>query len=327
MRNNFFRKLLLLILCVSLIYIAIFVVNIGNTYFESDGFAGFSEIGYLDKPSPANPHYVALHTSYVSPGTEKYAEMFLRKAADLLQREGLQEVVLLPSQADLQPADRIEGVFVFHFESEFSGWQNSRQGHVAVYSDFVSFKPTTINSLSAGAYIDGTGHGWINDAYFRELMIDEAVECWVQKVGRTLNLTEGVRSSVPTEPRWLEEASEVPDHISALLHEDSDDLAYVSLGQDFILSYVAELDGLEEFLAEKIQEIDSLKVMVPWVDSTAGRRMIQLASEDGSRQVQVFHGLTEKTPYVQGEMSPRTPRGDGHQRLVTIVLTSKQKNN
>lgn len=310
--------LLTLILLVVLLASALF--NGGRVEVNNEGFVS-SVCTTDDKPELWSQLGLQMH---YNPEDEIAAVQFLEKVALGLQAKGINEVVILPEYIDISgPAEDLEGVFIFYFKLENSGWQLSRQGKVEVAADFFPLKQEGLIMMNAGTTASATGRGWYSKAHFTHKLIDSAAEYWVQEVLRGLKLPDN-QLTENNEIRYLaSNLEEIPASISDLMPDNSEPVAFFIHHNNYLLSYLTEHDDLENFLTRELTGWQNMQIIMPWVDAVGGRRMTELHAADNSQTVKVTYANIANIPYTSShEPSPRIQELQGDY-LVTIAFSSQ----
>jgi len=294
---------------------ALSFLNIGQTEIHSNGFVSSARTGDAE---PVLWSSLGLQLHY-APENETAAKLFLEKIGDLLNAKGISDVVILPDYVDLDDSgEDLEGVFIFHFNLDLSGWQLSRQGTVEASAEFVPLNQGTIVMMNTGTDTFANGSGWFNRAHFTEDLLDSAAKYWVEEALRSFNLLG--HQSISGNARYIESNLEqLPPNILALIPENSEPVAYTAQGENYVLSYLTDRNDLEDFLIQELTGQQEMQVLLPWVDAAGNRRMIELSTAEGSQAIKIHYTDVTNLPYT-GSFEPHT-RDENRtgKHLVTII--------
>ena len=313
--------LMLSLIFLAVLLIAIAFFNAGRTEFGNEGYV--SSVHITDA-EPALWSQLGLQLHY-APEDEKTAKQFLENVALNLQARGINKVVILPEYIDLNAsAEVLDGVFIFHFNLEKSGWQLSRQGKVEVSAEYIPLKQGVLTMINAGTTTTATGRGWFSQTHFTQEILASAADYWVQEVLRNFNQPDRQLTDNNKVHYVTSNLEQIPASISGLMPENAEPVAFFMQQDNYLLSYRTEDDDLEIFLNRELTGLHNMQTVLPWVDAVGGRRMTELNAEDGSQAFKISYVDTTNIPYTGGiEPSPRNqdPRGEC---LVTIVYTKNR---
>lgn len=313
-KRNILIAIAVLLTC--LIILVFTTLNIGSTVTNSDGYVSTVRTNNIE---PDNWSHLGLQLHYAS-GNEEIAKKFLENIAQLLQSKGISNVVILPPLIDLQEIDAdLEGVFIFHFDFKSSGWQLTRQGKLLTAAEFVSFKKGSLVTMNIGATTSAAGRGWFNRAHFNSELIGASAEYWVQEALRGFNLVDNQGASESNINYLESNIDDIPPVLSGLIIGDGNLQAYIKQSGNYVLSYLTANRDLESMLESELTDQHNMKVVMPWVDATGGRRLIELISEDGSHEVRIYYSDTAKIPYTGGFTSSISSDSAQEEFLVTII--------
>lgn len=310
------------ILLICLIVLAFTALNIGRTVTNSDGYVSTVRINDVE---PDNWSRLGLQLHYAV-DDEIFAEQFLESTAQLLQDKGIGSVAILPPLIDLQATgEDLDGVLIFHFDFKSSGWQFSRQGKVFVAAEFVPLKKGSLVTMNIGSTTSAAGRGWINRTHFNRELIGASAEYWVQETLRGFDLVEN-QSATERDISCLESnIDDIPPALSGLIAGEGNLQAYVRHGDNYVLSYLTATRDLESMLESELTDRHNMKVVVPWVDATGSRRLIELISEDGSQEIRIYYSDTTKIPYTGGFDNPISSDNMQEEFLVTIISLNREQ--
>lgn len=305
-------------LILTVLLLALAFINAGSIEFGNESYVSSVHITDAD---PVLWSRLGLQLHY-APEDEKIAKQFLEKVAVNLQARGIGEVVILPEYIDLNtPSEELEGVFIFHFNFEKSGWQLSRQGKVEVSAEYISLKQEVLSEMNAGTTTTAAGRGWYNQAHFTQEILNSAADYWVQEVLRSFNLPDR-QLLENNEVNYLESnLDQIPASISDLMPDNAEPAAFFMQKNNYLLSYRTGFVGLENFLNDELTDRQSMQTVLPWVDAVGGRRMTELHAEDGLQVFKIYYVDTANIPYTGGfEPSPEVQK-HREEFLVTIICT------
>lgn len=284
------------ILLICLMVLAFTALNIGRTEVNSESFVSTVR---LNDAGFDNWSSLGLQLHYASEN-EEIAKKFLENIAQLLQSKGISNVVILPALIDLQATDEdLEGVFIFHFDFKSSGWQFSRQGKVLTAAEFIPLDNSPLVMLNAGVTISGSSRGWFNRNHFNSELLETAAEYWVDEALKSFKLADHQTDAKSADISHLESnISGIPLTLSGLIPSDGNLLTFFEQGNKYVLSYLTTNEDLESILVRELTGLHNMRVVMPWIDATGGRRLIELISEDGSQEVRIYYSATTDLPYT-----------------------------
>ncbi|MGM0653128.1 MAG: hypothetical protein ACQES4_10175 [Bacillota bacterium] len=310
--------LILILLIILLIALAFF--NAGSTEVNNEGYVSSA---HITDAEPELWSQLGLQLHY-APEDEKAAVQFLENVAVELQAKGISKVFILPEYIDIsEAAENLEGVFIFHFNLESSGWQLSRQGKVRVSAEYFPLKQEVLTQMNAGTTVSATGRGWFNQANFTKELLDSAAEYWVQEVLRSFKLPNNQLTENNEIRNLASSLEQIPAFTSNLMPDNAEPVAFFMHHDNYLLSYLTGHDELENFLNRELTGRQNMEIVLPWVDAVGGRRMTELQAADGSQTVTVNYADTASIPYTSGyEPFPRSQEILG-EYLVTIAFTKQ----
>jgi hypothetical protein len=313
-------NILLILIFLILLLLALAFFNAGRTEVNNEGYVSSARI------TDANPELwsqLGLQLHY-APEDEKTAEQFLENIALGLQAKGISKVVILPEYIDLSAsAEDLEGIFIFHFNLESSGWQFSRQGKVEVSAEYFPLNQEGLIMMNAGTTATATGRGWISKAHFTQELLDSAAEYWVQEVLRSFNLPNNQlieNNEIRYETSNLEQ---IPTSFFDLMPDHAEPVAFFMQQNNYLLSYLTGYDDLENFLNRELTERQNLQIITPWVDAVGGRRMTELHAADDSQTVTITYTDTANIPYPGGYKPSLQGQEFRGEYLVTIAFSGQ----
>jgi hypothetical protein len=316
------KTTILLILILLVLFLALVLFNGGHIEVNNEGYVSSVRIND-DEPELWSQLGLQLH---YAPEDEKAAVQFLENVALGLQSKGLSKVFILPQSIDIsESAEDLEGVFIFHFNLDNSGWRLSRQGKVKVAAEFFSLKQEGLTMVNAGTTASATSRGWFSKAHFTHKLLESAAEYWVQEVLRGLQLPD-YQLTENNEIRYLaSNLEEIPASISDFMPDNSEPVAFFIHQNSYLLSYLTAHNDLENFLTRELTGWQNMQTITPWVDAVGGRRMTELHAADNLQTVTVTYADTTIIPYTGGyEPSPRDQDFQG-EYLVTIINEVSRK--
>ena len=320
------KKLAVVVLVLLIVGTGYFVMNylnLGSSRINSDAHLS---IATVNEKGNENWQKVGLQLAY-STGEGEFAREFMEKAAALLQEKGVGEVVLLPTYFDLEMSNKdLEGVFLFNFDLEDTGWQLSRSGLVKVTAEFIPLKESSLFSMSTGVISEGVSRGWLNRFHFTESLLEHTGEKWVEQAGNGLLLAP-LSSRNEVDIRWLEaNIEELPSPLGKLVAGDGEVRSFFSRGDHFALTYITEQTNLEDFLARHFKHEWGLEVLQTWQNAAGGRRMMSFISKDYNMKLEASYSDTNELPYVDRKGGPphrQQTRDDARENMVIITTRFK----
>jgi hypothetical protein len=318
-KRNILIAITFVITC--LIILAFTSINMGRTVTNSDGYVSTVRINDIED---VNWSRLGLQLHFAS-GNEEIAEEYLENIARLLQNKGIGEVLILPSYIDMQALGKgIEGVFIFHFDFKSRGWYFSRQGSVSTAAEFVPLAKGSMVTMNVGATTSAVGRGWYNRAHFDSELTDAAAEYWVQEALRGFNLPDH-QGEVESTVSYVESnIDDIPPVLSGLITSDGEPQAFTKQGDNYVLSYLTADQNLESILENELTDQHNMKVVLPWVDATGDRRLLELVSEDGSQEVRIYYSDVAKLPHTGGFNSLKSSDSLQNEFLVTIIFLNHE---
>jgi hypothetical protein len=318
------RNILIVMAAISICFVilAFTALNIGHTVTNSDGYVSTVKINDVE---PDNWSRLGVQLHY-APGNEEIAKEFIEKIARLLQSKGISEVLILPSFVDMQALEKdIEGVLIFHFDAESSGWHFSRQGSISAAAEFIPLVKGSLVTMNIGETTSAVGRGWFNRSHFDSELIDAAADYWVQEALKGFNLVDHQGEEESNLIFLDSNVDDIPPVLSGLITSDGNLQNFIKQGDNYVLSYLTADRNLESILESEFTDRHNMKVVLPWVDATGGRRLIELISKDSTQEVRIYYSDTAKLPHTGGFDSPKSSDSIEKEFLVTIIsLTCEQ---